>query len=98
MFLVVFSGTDLWKPVFARGVYGGQVIGQALVAASKTKAEHMHCHSIHCSFIRAGEMMTRGLGLGLGWYEVGWLTTGVTMYMGIGWDGVEGGEMGWEEV
>lgn len=35
-------------------VYGGQVIGQALVAATKTVPETVHPHSLHCYFIRAG--------------------------------------------
>jgi len=36
-------------------VYGGQVIGQALVAASKTVEESRHAHSLHGYFLRAGD-------------------------------------------
>ncbi len=36
-------------------VYGGQVIGQALVAASRTVAEDRHAHSLHGYFLRAGD-------------------------------------------
>ena len=36
-------------------VYGGQVIGQALVAASKTVDESRHAHSLHGYFLRAGD-------------------------------------------
>ncbi len=36
-------------------VYGGQVIGQALVAASRTVDEHRHAHSLHGYFLRAGD-------------------------------------------
>ena len=35
-------------------VYGGQVIGQALVAASRTVAEDRHAHSLHGYFLRPG--------------------------------------------
>ncbi len=36
-------------------VYGGQVIGQALVAASRTVEESRHAHSLHGYFLRAGD-------------------------------------------
>ncbi len=39
-------------------VYGGQVIGQALVAASSTVTEERHAHSLHGYFLRPGEMGT----------------------------------------
>ena len=39
-------------------VYGGQVIGQALVAASRTVAEGRSAHSLHGYFLRPGEMNT----------------------------------------
>ena len=40
-----------------RGVFGGQVVGQALVAAGHTKPKDVdvHVHSIHCYFVRAGK-------------------------------------------
>ncbi|MTI01055.1 acyl-CoA thioesterase II [Roseibium sp. RKSG952] len=36
-------------------VFGGQVIGQALVAASRTVVEDRHVHSLHCYFMRPGD-------------------------------------------
>ncbi|WP_163265185.1 acyl-CoA thioesterase II [Chelativorans alearense] len=36
-------------------VFGGQVIGQALVAAQRTVAENRHVHSLHCYFMRPGD-------------------------------------------
>ena len=47
----LFEGTspkDRWQRVF-----GGQVLGQALVAAQRTVQER-HCHSLHAYFLRAG--------------------------------------------
>ncbi len=48
----VFRGVspkDRWQRVF-----GGQVLGQALVAASRT-VEGRECHSLHAYFLRAGD-------------------------------------------
>ncbi|WP_336055275.1 acyl-CoA thioesterase II [Nitratireductor sp. CH_MIT9313-5] len=36
-------------------VFGGQVIGQALVAAQRTVSEGRHVHSLHCYFMRPGD-------------------------------------------
>lgn len=36
-------------------VFGGQVIGQALVAAQRTVEEDRAVHSLHCYFMRAGD-------------------------------------------
>ena len=36
-------------------VYGGQVIGQALVAASRTVSPNRSAHSLHAYFLRAGD-------------------------------------------
>lgn len=38
-------------------VFGGQVLGQALVAASRT-VENYHVHSLHSYFLRGGDMHT----------------------------------------
>src|SRR6266404_88083 len=43
------SPKDRWQRVF-----GGQVLGQALVAASRT-VEGRECHSLHAYFLRAGD-------------------------------------------
>ena len=39
-------------------VYGGQVIGQALVAASRTVSPNRSAHSLHGYFLRAGDTTT----------------------------------------
>lgn len=44
------SPKDGWQRV-----YGGQVIGQALVAASRTVPEDRHAHSLHGYFLRPGD-------------------------------------------
>jgi acyl-CoA thioesterase-2 len=46
------SPKDRWQRVF-----GGQVLGQALVAASRT-VEGRTCHSLHAYFLRAGDPKT----------------------------------------
>src|SRR5689334_20800256 len=43
------SPKDRWQRVF-----GGQVLGQALVAASRTVEDRV-CHSLHAYFLRAGD-------------------------------------------
>lgn len=50
-----FSGHHLISgTATGKRVYGGQVIGQALVAASNTVPEDFDPHSLHCYFIRPG--------------------------------------------
>ncbi len=44
------SPEDSWQRVF-----GGQVIGQALVAAQRTVEDDRTCHSLHAYFIRPGD-------------------------------------------
>lgn len=44
----------LYKPPMARGVYGGQVIGQALMAAAQTVPPDIPLHSFHCYFLLSG--------------------------------------------
>lgn len=52
----LFRSTEkLWKPVNARGVFGGVVIAQSLSAANKTIPEDFDVHSMHCYFIMAGD-------------------------------------------
>ncbi|XP_034763671.2 acyl-coenzyme A thioesterase 8-like isoform X1 [Acipenser ruthenus] len=53
----VFSslrGTHHWVPRTKR-LFGGQIIGQALVAAAKSVSEDVCAHSLHCYFVRAGD-------------------------------------------
>ncbi|KAJ1735203.1 acyl-CoA thioesterase [Coemansia biformis] len=49
-----FLSVDLWQPLGNRGVFGGQVIGQALAAAAKTVDGPYQCNSLHCYFLAAG--------------------------------------------
>jgi len=44
------SPKDSWQRVF-----GGQVLGQALVAATRTVPDERYCHSMHAYFIRPGD-------------------------------------------
>lgn len=50
-----FRSKSLWKPVFARGVFGGQMIGQALVACKSTVSRDYPIHSLHCYFVDRGD-------------------------------------------
>lgn len=50
-----YLSVDLWRPQGNRGVFGGQVIGQALTAASKTVDGPYRCNSLHCYFLAAGQ-------------------------------------------
>ncbi|TGZ83824.1 Thioesterase/thiol ester dehydrase-isomerase [Ascodesmis nigricans] len=43
-----------WQPTGARGIYGGSVIAQSLLAAMQTVPPEFHPHSMHCFFILAG--------------------------------------------
>jgi acyl-CoA thioesterase len=47
----VFTSQSLWVPCGARGVFGGQVIAQSLVAAGKTISSPLGLHSQHCYFV-----------------------------------------------
>lgn len=37
-------------------LFGGQIVGQALVAAAKSVGDHLYAHSLHCYFVRAGKI------------------------------------------
>lgn len=50
----LFRGISRFSP--APQVYGGQVLGQALMAAYQCVDEGMRAHSIHCYFLRGGDM------------------------------------------
>ncbi|KAJ2827453.1 acyl-CoA thioesterase [Coemansia erecta] len=50
-----YLSVDLWQPMGNRGVFGGQVIGQALSAAGKTVDSPYRCNSLHCYFLAAGK-------------------------------------------
>lgn len=51
-----FSSRQLWRPPGSRGVFGGDVIGQALVAATKTVPESFVVNSFHSYFMLAGDV------------------------------------------
>ncbi|KAH3824420.1 hypothetical protein DPMN_126256 [Dreissena polymorpha] len=48
------SNENLWHPQGSRFIFGGQVVGQALVAACNTVSHDHHAHSLHCYFLRGG--------------------------------------------
>lgn len=48
--LECFSAVNLWTPPGNRGVFGGQIIAQALMSAIETVAG-MDLHSTHCYFL-----------------------------------------------
>ena len=47
-------GRHYWVPSTQR-LFGGQIVGQALVAAAKSVSEDVHVHSLHCYFVRKGK-------------------------------------------
>lgn len=61
------STAALWRPRNARGVFGGVVVAQALMAAIRTvntgtqkdnnqdDGEGLQVHSMHCYFVTAGD-------------------------------------------
>ena len=51
----IFTNTrPQWLPSGARGIYGGAVIAQSLIAAQHTVPEGFLPHSMHCFFVLAG--------------------------------------------
>lgn len=53
--LDMYRSKTLWKPARARGVFGGQVIAQAVAASARTVREGMLLHSLHGYFLLAGD-------------------------------------------
>ncbi|KAI9446585.1 thioesterase II [Lactarius indigo] len=49
----LFRSRSLYLPYRARGVFGGQVISQGLVAATKSVKPDYALHSLHCYFLQA---------------------------------------------
>lgn len=47
-------GTHHWVPRSQR-LFGGQIVGQALVAAAKSVTDDLYAHSLHCYFVRPGK-------------------------------------------
>ncbi|CEG66841.1 Acyl-CoA thioesterase 8 [Rhizopus azygosporus] len=52
----LYMSKELWLPAGARGVFGGQIVAQALRAAFNTVAEEFDIHSLHSYFILAGNV------------------------------------------
>ncbi|XP_075427916.1 acyl-coenzyme A thioesterase 8 [Ascaphus truei] len=50
----LFRGSHHWVPATQR-LFGGQIVGQALVAAARSVSEDVNVHSLHCYFVRAGD-------------------------------------------
>ncbi|KAK9528538.1 hypothetical protein VZT92_012691 [Zoarces viviparus] len=50
----LYRGTHHWVPRTQR-LFGGQIVGQALVAAAKSVGDNLYAHSLHCYFVRAGD-------------------------------------------
>ncbi|KAI8919369.1 acyl-CoA thioesterase II [Powellomyces hirtus] len=50
-----FRSKTLWLPAGARGVFGGQVVGLALSAATRTVDPKYRVHSLHCYFLLPGD-------------------------------------------
>ena len=46
-----FKGLNLWKASRARGVYGGQIVGQGIMAAGKDVPKSFDLHSMHSYFL-----------------------------------------------
>ncbi|KAJ3180022.1 Acyl-CoA thioesterase 8 [Geranomyces variabilis] len=51
----LFRSKILWLPTGARGVFGGQVVGLALSAATKTVSPTYSVNSLHCYFLLPGD-------------------------------------------
>jgi acyl-CoA thioesterase 8 len=50
------SSKPLWRPYSARGVFGGQVIGQAVAVSNASLQSDVYLlHSLHCYFLLAGD-------------------------------------------
>ncbi|KAK9469461.1 thioesterase-like superfamily-domain-containing protein [Lipomyces arxii] len=49
------SAQPLYKPKGARGLFGGNVISQSLMAAIRTVPTKYEVHSMHCYFVLAGD-------------------------------------------
>jgi len=54
----LFRSKSLWLPLHARGVFGGQVISQALVSATNCVDPAFALHSLHCYFLASASSAT----------------------------------------
>lgn len=51
----LYRSKNLWRPNGARGVFGGQVVGQSLMAATRTVPSAFTVHSLHSYFLLPGD-------------------------------------------
>ncbi|KAI8815303.1 acyl-coenzyme A thioesterase 8 [Cladochytrium replicatum] len=51
----LYRSKQLWTPNGARGVFGGQVVAQALSAATRTVPHEYHVHSLQSYFLLPGD-------------------------------------------
>lgn len=58
-------GRHHWVPATQR-LFGGQIVGQALVAAARAVSRDEQVHSLHCYFVRAGTAAGSGPAAGSG--------------------------------
>ncbi|KAI1320793.1 Acyl-CoA thioesterase 8 [Mortierella claussenii] len=54
----LYRSKKLWVPMGARGVFGGNLVGQALVAATNTVSSDYSVHSLHSYFLLPGDPTT----------------------------------------
>ncbi|KAJ2920347.1 hypothetical protein MD484_g97, partial [Candolleomyces efflorescens] len=54
----LFRSKSLWLPLRARGVFGGQVISQAVVSATNCVDPTFALHSLHCYFLLSASPST----------------------------------------
>lgn len=54
----LFRSKSLWLPLRARGVFGGQVISQAVVSATNCVDPAFALHSLHCYFLLSASPST----------------------------------------
>ncbi|KAJ2928887.1 hypothetical protein H1R20_g8182, partial [Candolleomyces eurysporus] len=54
----LFRSKSLWLPLRARGVFGGQVISQAVVSATNCVDPAFALHSLHCYFLLSASPAT----------------------------------------
>ena len=52
---VFTNAHPIWQPAVSRGVFGGAVIAQCLVAAQATIPDNFTVHSMHCYFVLGGD-------------------------------------------
>ncbi|EPE02169.1 acyl- thioesterase ii [Ophiostoma piceae UAMH 11346] len=52
------NAQTLWHPLWARGVFGGALVAQSLMAAQQTTPAGFFAHCMHCLFVRPAQTNT----------------------------------------